>query len=63
MKFDGIWRLKIVAVWYNFTMSGKGVKMRRCETDRTKANCTQYTDRNRRIGGTKGGNWEVAEGA
>ena len=37
--------------------------MRRRETDRTKANCTQYTDRIHRIGGRKGGHWEVAEGA
>ena len=37
--------------------------MRRRETDWTNANCTQYTDRNRRIGGRKGGHWEVAEGA
>ena len=36
--------------------------MRRRETDRTKANCTQYTDRNRRIGGRKGGHWEVVGG-
>ena len=36
--------------------------MRRRETDRTKANCTQYTDRIRRIGGCKGGHWEVVGG-
>ena len=38
MKFDGRW-----AVWYNFNVSEKGVKMRKRETDRTKANCPRYT--------------------
>ena len=43
MKFDGRWRLKSAAVWYNFNVSEKGVKMRKRETDRTKANCPRYT--------------------
>ena len=43
MKFDGRWRLKGAAVWYNLNVSEKGVKMRKRETDRTKVNCPQYT--------------------
>ena len=43
MKFDGRWRLKSAAEWYNLNVSEKGVKMRKRETDRTKVNCPQYT--------------------
>ena len=43
MKFDGRWRLKSAAVWYNFNVSEKGVKMRKRETDWIKANCPRYT--------------------
>ena len=48
--------------WCNFDVSVR-MKMRKRETDRTKANCTQYTDRIRRIGGRKGGHWEAVKGA